>query len=78
MMVASSGTVPDVFLEPALTRKFVHSLDLSIAIERAFFISSCQAARANGTLAAIPGMEERFESLRNPLAASIKRLLRGR
>lgn len=56
----------------------VGSLDLSSAIERAFFISSCQAARANGTLAAIPGMEERFESLRNPLAARIKRLLRGR
>lgn len=78
MMAASSGTVPDVFLEPALTRKFVNSLDLSIPIERTFFITSYQAARANGTLSAIPGMEERFESLRNPLAVRIRRLFRGR
>lgn len=75
MMIAALGrVVEESFIDPALNRKLVYSIDLSHPIERAFLISTYQFARNNGTLSAVPGLEERFESLRT---TPIRRFLSG-
>lgn len=76
MMAAVLGTVvEDSFTDPTLNRQLVYSVDISPSIERSFFISTYQMARANGTLSAIPGLAERFESLHSSLPARFKRWL---
>lgn len=76
MIVASGHIAEEIFIDPRLNRKLVHSLNFSDKIEQTFFISTCQLAREKNVLSKIPGIEEKFYAIQNPLSTRIRRFFR--
>lgn len=76
MIVASGRIAEEIFINPTLNRKLVHSLNFSNKIEQTFFISACQFAREKNVLSKIPGLEEKFYAIQNPLSSRIRRFFK--
>jgi hypothetical protein len=61
MFAVATGTVPDIFLDPAFDSAAIDSFDLRANSDRAFFIDLYQEARATGALERYPALQRKFE-----------------
>ncbi|HSF96151.1 MAG TPA: hypothetical protein VLA52_14090 [Thermohalobaculum sp.] len=65
MFIAECGHVPEIFRDRSVSEKLVKVIDLRKRTERAFLLDLVDAARRNDTMQLIPGLEKRFDSLRD-------------
>jgi hypothetical protein len=73
MFIAATGSVPEIFIDPAFRASSLDSMNLSKRSEEAFFVDLFLAARRNGQIAKLPGLAEKAEKyLRNKRLGHLK------